>query len=261
MHRTQSERLKKIQKKLGVEPDGLLGAQTLSALEKHLFDSPDLVVTPQSPSLTLSSKGIAAIVAYEVGSKNYYNLKLRQPCWPGGDSGLTIGVGYDLGFASTDQFQQDWAAALSTAKLDRLSTMCGKKGRAVKDTLSQFSDIGISYKQAVTVFSETSLPNYASQAAKAFPGLKALYADAQAALVSLVYNRGPSMRGDARIEMRAIRDLVPELDYAGIAEQLRLMKRLWEGRNLQGLLTRREDEALLIENADRHYDTAELISI
>ena len=32
MHRTISERLKKIQEHLGVEPDGVLGGQTLSAL-------------------------------------------------------------------------------------------------------------------------------------------------------------------------------------------------------------------------------------
>ena len=48
--------------------------------------------------------------------------------------------------------------------------------------------------------------------------------------------------------MRAIKDLIPEKDYAGIASQLRSMKRLWQGKGLDGLITRREAEAKLVES-------------
>jgi GH24 family phage-related lysozyme (muramidase) len=47
--------------------------------------------------------------------------------------------------------------------------------------------------------------------------------------------------------MRNIRVLVPKKDYKGIAEELRKMKRIWEGKGLDGLLTRREAEAKLVE--------------
>ena len=73
-----------------------------------------------------------------------------------------------------------------------------------------------------------------------------------AGLVSLVYNRGASMKdspgSDNRREMRAIRDLVPRMDLRGIAAALRSMKRLWAGKGLDGLLRRREAEAVLVES-------------
>ena len=55
------------------------------------------------------------------------------------------------------------------------------------------------------------------------------------------------MTGDSRLEMRSIRDLVPKKDYRGIADQLRKMKRIWEGKGLDGLIARREAEAKLVE--------------
>ncbi len=63
---------------------------------------------------------------------------------------------------------------------------------------------------------------------------------------SIVYNRGSSMVGSSREEMRKIRDLVPLKDYQGIAQQIISMKRLWEGKGLDGLLKRRDAEAALV---------------
>ena len=48
--------------------------------------------------------------------------------------------------------------------------------------------------------------------------------------------------------MRAIRDAVARQDMKDIAVQLRLMKRLWVGKNLDGLLKRRDAEAELVES-------------
>ena len=56
------------------------------------------------------------------------------------------------------------------------------------------------------------------------------------------------MKGDSRLEMRNIRDLVPKKDYKGIAKELRKMKRIWQGKNLDGLIDRREAEAKLVES-------------
>jgi GH24 family phage-related lysozyme (muramidase) len=54
------------------------------------------------------------------------------------------------------------------------------------------------------------------------------------------------MDGDRRTEMRAIRDAVAQGDLAEIANQLRVMKRLWIGKGLDGLLKRRDAEADLV---------------
>ena len=54
------------------------------------------------------------------------------------------------------------------------------------------------------------------------------------------------MKGDSRKEMRNIRAYVQEKNYKKIAQEIRNMKRLWVGKNLDGLLTRREAEASLM---------------
>jgi GH24 family phage-related lysozyme (muramidase) len=48
--------------------------------------------------------------------------------------------------------------------------------------------------------------------------------------------------------MLNIRNLISSKDYAAIANEIKKMKRLWIGKGLDGLLTRRDDEALLIES-------------
>jgi len=105
---------------------------------------------------------------------------------------------------------------------------------------------------AEEVFRTRSIPLQYFRTAQAFPGVELLTLDAQGALVSLVFNRGTSMVDkpgeDKRKEMRAIRDAVPTQDLREIAAQLRSMKRLWEGMNLQGLIDRREAEAVLVES-------------
>jgi len=174
---------------------------------------------------------------------------LNQPSeWPGGDSGVTIGIGYDLGYVTVDQFEFDWGPCFTADQLNRLREAVGKRGIAARNRATQFADIRIKRKDAETVFIERSLPMYALKTEMAFPGITELPPDAQGALVSLVFNRGTSMEGDRRSEMRAIRDAVPRGDLQEIADQLRSMKRLWVNKGLDGLLRRREEEAQLVES-------------
>lgn len=167
--------------------------------------------------------------------------------WPGGGSGITIGIGYDLGYVTVDQFESDWEPYLSADALARLKTAIGKTGIAAKNRAPQFADIKIKPQDAENVFFNRTLPLHALRTEQALPGVTALPADAQGALLSLVFNRGTSMVGDRRREMWAIRDAVQQKDLPEIATQLRSMKRLWMGKGLDGLLKRREAEAKLVE--------------
>lgn len=167
--------------------------------------------------------------------------------WPGGSSGITIGIGYDLGYVTVDQFESDWEPFLTAAELTRLKTVVGKTGIAARNRAAQFVGIRVSEAAAESVFFDHTLPLHALRTEQAFPGVKALPADAQGALLSLVFNRGTSMVGERRREMLAIRSAVPIRDLPEIAGQLRSMKRLWVGKGLDGLLRRREAEALLVE--------------
>ncbi len=167
--------------------------------------------------------------------------------WPGGASGITIGVGYDLGYVTVDQFESDWGPYLAPNALAQLKTAIGKTSIAAKNRAPQFAGIKVKPADAEVVFLKRTLPLHALRTEQAFPGVDQLPEDAQGALLSLVFNRGTSMVGERRTEMRAIRDAVPKKDLAEIAKQLRSMKRLWIGKGLDGLLKRREAEAKMVE--------------
>lgn len=181
---------------------------------------------------------------------------LDQPGdWPGGESGITIGIGYDLGYESRPDFDQDWKPLLDPASYAALAAVTGLKGSAAQAKAPTVKSIRIKQSDAETVFLERTVPKYQKTTESAFPGVGKLPADAQGALLSLVYNRGAGMQGDSRTEMRAIRDAIAKVDSAGVdatlqtvADQIRAMKRLWEGKGLDGLLARRDAEADLVES-------------
>jgi GH24 family phage-related lysozyme (muramidase) len=188
----------------------------------------------------LTQKALDLIFEYE---------GLDQPGeWPGGESGITIGIGYDLGYIEVDEFRQDWSSCLSSGDCDALAAVVGLKSDAAKAKASGLKAIRINTDDARKVFIERSVPSYQAQTEQVFPGVNNLPPDAQGALVSLVYNRGTSLSGDRRREMRAIRDAVPKGDLREIANQLRSMKRLWQGTDVSGLVARREAEAQLVES-------------
>jgi GH24 family phage-related lysozyme (muramidase) len=179
---------------------------------------------------------------------------MNQPgAWPGGASGITIGIGYDLGYVTVDQFESDWGEFLTAAVRERLKAVVGLTGLKAKNRAAGCADIKVRRTDAEEVFRKRTIPRYELLTMQAFPGLADLPPEVQGALVSLVYNRGASMVDkpgeDRRREMRAIRDAVEEEDLQEIADQLRSMKRLWEGKGLDGLLARREAEARLVESA------------
>ena len=177
---------------------------------------------------------------------------LDQPAkWPGGGSGITLGIGYYLGYVTVEQFEQDWGPILSADQMERLKTAIGLKGGAAQMRAPQFADIRITRPQGEEVFKKRTLPLHSGRTEQAFPGVDQLPPDAQGALVSLVFNRGPAMDGDRRKEMRAVRDAVAKKDLPEIARQIRAMKRLWEGQGLDGLLRRRDAEAALVESTIR----------
>lgn len=175
-----------------------------------------------------------------------------KPDWPGGQSGVTIGFGYDLGYVTVDQFESDWGEALPAPAMARLKDVVGLRVLRAKNRVAGLADIRITRAQAEQIFTLRTLPLYEFRTAQAFPGVDKLPENARGALVSLVYNRGTSMTDnspeDRRREMRAIRGAVTTGDLKEIATQLRAMKRLWLGKKLDGLITRREQEAKLVES-------------
>ena len=117
----------------------------------------------------------------------------------------------------------------------------------------------VSYDAAKEVFYKKTLPQYAQRTRKAFPGVEDLPPDAQAMLLSLIYNRGASMSGSRRREMLAIKKLVKKEDLLGIAQQIAAMKRLWVNKGLPGLLKRRDKEAILVKRSKHRYKKSDIV--
>ena len=198
----------------------------------------------------ISKKATDLIIQHEVGGRAYYEKKLQAPIWAGGESGVTIGMGYDLGFNSEKQFMADWSGVINLNYINALRPTIGIKGPQAKAMLKgEILNVRIPYNTAYEVFVKSSLPRYYAMTKKIYPNMDLLNDDTKGALVSVVYNRGNRLEGDSRAEMRAIVDLIAKQDYEGIAEQIEKSKRLWENRGLDGLVVRRESEADLIRES------------
>jgi len=196
----------------------------------------------------ISKKSIELIIKHEVGGRAVYEKRYQKPIWAGGDSGVTIGLGYDCGYVTEKQFFSDWDG-LNLNFLHALRKVVGIKGEAVKPMLrGEILQVRIPYNFAYDVFVTKSLPKYYKMTKAIYPEIDSLNEDTRGALVSMVYNRGNKIEGDTRKEMRAIVDLVAKQDYEGIADQIERSKRLWEN-SLDGLVKRREEEADLILNS------------
>ncbi len=252
-------RIKRIQTHIGETPDGVIGPATVTALENILF--PQEAKIHQTASMSVSKKGIDLILFHEISSKAYYQRKLSRPTWPGGGSGVTIGIGYDLGYHSPTQIQKDWNGQLPGSDIAALTLVSGKKGSTAKAILDRVSQISVPLRSAQHVFYSTTLDRYGAKTRAAYPGVENLFPDAQGTLLSLVYNRGTSMTGPRRKELAAIVPLVAAQNYSGIADQIISMKRLWINKGLDGLLKRRDEEAMLVRQADRVYTRDEIIRI
>lgn len=199
--------------------------------------------------MIISKKSIELIIQHEIGGRDVYTRKYQKPTWAGGESGCTIGFGYDLGYCTEKQLFSDWAD-LNLNFLNALKRFCGVKGEIVKTMLrGEVLNVIIPYNMAYDVFVKKSIPKYYAMTRKIYPALDSLNEDTRGALVSMVYNRGSKIEGESRKEMKAIVDLVAKQDYEGIAEEIEKSKRLWENRGLDGLVLRREAEADLIRES------------
>jgi hypothetical protein len=204
----------------------------------------------------LNKKSLDLILEFEVGGgESYYNKFLKSPTWPGEQSGVTIGVGYDLGYVNKAEFTNDWKE-LNQKDFDRLYKVVGIKGVAAKDLVRGLKDISIPWDLSLKVFMNKTVTKFYNLTRETFPNFDKLPEDAKGGLVSLVFNRGNSLEGDRRREMKLIRDgmkLVSTFDQKAltfIANQIRNMKRIWIGGSIEkGMSRRRDAEAKLIEES------------
>lgn len=196
-----------------------------------------------------SPKTFKLLLDYEVGGgKKYYDKYLSSFTWPKGASGPTIGIGIDCAYYKKEELSNIFHF-LPEDQIKLIHGAIGKTGNAGKEYTKVLKDakIVVTWEQALEIFQTYTWTKFSKLAEKTFDKLDELCDNAYGAIVSLVFNRGSSLEGDNRVEMRNIKTLIPKKDYKNIANELRKMKRLWIGKNMDGLLARREEEAKLIE--------------
>jgi hypothetical protein len=199
----------------------------------------------------LSKEGLDLILEFEVGGSDgsYYNKFLKKPtvpAWQTTKSGVTIGVGTDMGYQSQSNVDEEWSEYLKPAEIKKLYSVLGLKGADAYHNLDKVKGIEVPWETAKSQFNKFTIPRYTRMAQSTFPNFDAAPISVQEGLISLVFNRGNSTKGASRREMRQIVTLMSKKQWDGIPEQIRSMKRLWP--NVKGLLKRRDAEAKFIED-------------
>jgi GH24 family phage-related lysozyme (muramidase) len=188
------------------------------------------------------------IIAFESGGEKYYNKFLKNMTWPKGASGITMGIGADLGHMSEKEFDTYFSKYFTNEESEKLKSTIGLKGDSAKNALFKVKNIELSWENASEAFVDWTLPKFWNLTNALWPKMHELCEKAQIGLLSIVFNRGASTKGSSRAEMLNIKPLVLKKDYKGIAREIRSMKRIWEGKNMDGLIKRREEEAKMVES-------------
>lgn len=204
--------------------------------------------TDEAVRRLVSSTAYQQTVVWETGGRDYYEKRLTMPTWPGAQSGVTIGVGFDLGYHSPAEIEAAWGDQVSRNVLDRLLRTAGTKAEAAKPLIAGIGDIRVPWFVAEAVFVRSTLPKYARLVLRHVANAPDLNPHAFGALFSLVFNRGPSFQrsGDRYAEMRAIALAMADRKPEAVPGHIRAMKRLWPS-GLKGLLLRRDGEAELFD--------------
>jgi peptidoglycan hydrolase-like protein with peptidoglycan-binding domain len=207
------------------------------------------------PFPPLATNGVALIAREETGGLGYYEQITRWPHFPGVESGITIGTGYDLRFNTKADFDRVWSPLLPADVMKELVKDIGKSGTKTRANELKRAGIEIPFHAAWRVFIGDTLPRFFGCTEAIYPSLSNLPDLCRSALVSIVFNRGNSLSGPKRREMRNIRDILAAADdpslhkakrkmiLSDVEDEIVSMKRLWDPSS--GLIKRRQAEANL----------------
>jgi hypothetical protein len=219
-------------------------------INKPLKVAEAVPAAPATSTLPIAQEAKDLIIEFEVSSAAIYAQRHQAPTWPGGNSGVTIGIGFDLGWCSAAAFAKAWGGILADPQTGALTPVCQLKADKAKAQAGQpaIKAVKVSWDQASAQF-DRFLPLIVGETTGAFANCEGLSPESLGALVSLVYNRGSDHTNTPRrVEMFNIAALMTAKDYAAIPTQIRAMKRLWQDvPGAGGLVERRELEAKLFE--------------
>lgn len=216
-----TERIRIYQADAGLVVDGVLGPMTRSAL---IADE------------------LASHITEFVGFAGSFGLLIRcegfkgRPYWPGGQSGVTLDYGWDLGQQSESDLRRLYGSVWHPQRIDALSEALGRRGKDAERWIALRSPVSrewwpITREQAAQILPRAAAP-YWLAAVRACPALAKAPARVQTAMLSVTYSAwiGPALSAKPYVEDR---------DWAGLAAVVLRSK---------GAKGRRELEAQLIES-------------
>jgi hypothetical protein len=218
--------------------------------------------------LQLSKDAInKAIMAFEVSWSPatgfaVYNKKYRKPVVPdpaNTNSGVTIGIGYDCGQYSANKIKLDWQSVLPLHMVNALTAVAGLKKQLAVKSLPSLSNVDVPIESALQVFYNTTIFDFAKKAGAIYPEMFNLNPVEQSVITGLVYNRGASLNGDRRREMKELVAAIKNDNDKVMADLIKSMARLWP--DTPGLKRRRLAEAALIEQADTAVAESDILKI
>jgi hypothetical protein len=109
-------------------------------------------LTDEEVAALVSDEARLIVVGFEVSDRTTYERKYVRPEWPGGVLGITIGIGYDVGYHSQAEVRADWQGLLSANDIEQLVQGVALKGERAHERLSEFSNIKVPWDAALEAY-------------------------------------------------------------------------------------------------------------
>jgi len=158
--------------------------------------------------------------------------------WPGGESGVTLDPGVDLGYAEKAMVERNYVHLLTPAQWSSVQKVLGLKGQKAKEALEKdatLRTIRISRAQANRVLPH-ALDKYWAGIVRRFPTLvePSTPGYIHSAMLSLAYNRG--VRNKA---LGALETPIKNRDWRSVAN---IISDMQQNHSLSGIRKRRRKE-------------------
>ena len=235
--------VKDFQRTKGLPSVGLVDRQTWGALAPYL----DETFGPREQL-------IASLLPDFQGDPDWVHQQeghWGSPYWPGGNSGVTLDPGIDLGQADHALVEQLFASKLSPIQWEAVGHVFGIKGEAAKQALERdavLKSIRVTPEQADDIMPYAARP-YWKAISNRFSSLKTPTTPAavQTVLLSLAYNRGAQNQA-----LDLLEDPLATGNWTTVADIIGGMQ---QDHSLAGIRLRRRLEAALIRSEQDYLNT------
>ena len=131
-----------------------------------------------------SDEALLKVIEFEVTSEAVYRKKYEKPIAPAGQSGITIGIGYDLGHNDQAGVRRDLAEQVLHDDIEVLIKACGIKGDAARQRLAEFRNVRVTWEAAREIYRRATVPRFARDVLRTFPNAVELKGHCFGALLS-----------------------------------------------------------------------------